>query len=381
MNCGSWHRHLHFVQSTEPLEGGGLGRAAYELSFALRKSGRTSLIVATGPSTEAPEPGLKIFGRFGPTRGFFAPTLQKEASTLVSECDIVHGHGFYVATNWILGREARRQRRPLVYHPHGMFEPWILSRSRGKKRLAHLFFENANFAYTKLWRALTGKEADQIRAQGITASVIVCPNGIDLSIFDSLPDLRLGLGKMKTRRELLFLARLHPKKGLPLLIKAWARLPIVLRAKWRVVIAGPDELGHRAEIEEQLRAVGLQNDFEFTGSVSGAAKLAVLARADAFILPSHSEGFSVAILEAMACRLPVLATHACNFPSLASEGGGWCVPDSVEPLCRAMEELMREDETGLRQRGDAARALIEARYTWASIAAQLAEACESLQAS
>ena len=88
--------------------------------------------------------------------------------------------GFYVGTNLILGGEARRQGKPLVYHAHGFFEPWILNRSRWKKQLAHWLFENANFRQVKLWRALTSKEASQIRAQGIKAPVVIVPNGLDL---------------------------------------------------------------------------------------------------------------------------------------------------------------------------------------------------------
>jgi len=371
-------RHLHFVQSTEPLEGGGLGRAALELSHALVKSGAGSRLVTTQTAGERVRDGFAAWGRRGPTKAFYAPGMWRVAEELVAACDVVHGHGFYVAPNWVFGREVRRQGKALVYHAHGMFEPWILGRSQGKKRVAHWLFENANFRHARLWRALTGREADQIRAQGITAPVVVCPNGIDLEVFASVPALREAGLLTKTRRELLFLARLHPKKGLDLLMRAWGALPISLRADWRIVVAGPDELGHRAEIEALIVKLGIIDNVVFMGSVSGADKLAALATADAFVLPSYSEGFSVAILEALACRLPVVATEACNFPDLATQGGGWCVPATVAGVQRGLTELLSLTEVERLQRGEQGRALIERAYTWSQIALQLDSACRGL---
>lgn len=320
--------HLHFVQSTEPLEGGGLGRAAWELSDGLVTFGSVSKIVTTSADDNISCDDYVACRRFGPVKAFYAPGMWQAAARLVTDCDIVHGHGFYVMPNWCFGREARRQKKPLVYHAHGMFEPWILARSRGKKRIAHWLFETANFHHAKLWRALTVKEADQIRSQGIAAPIIVLPNGIDLRSFDDVPAFRRTIASSKKKRELLFLARLHPKKGLDLLVQAWALLPLSLRGDWRIVVAGPDELGYRAEIEALVARLEVGESMTFTGSVSGDEKHAVLASADAFVLPSYSEGFSVAILEALACRLPVLATHPCNFPDLASRGGGgvWSRP-------------------------------------------------------
>lgn len=370
-------RHLHFVQSTEPLEGGGLGRAAQELSEGLRTTGASSMLVTTQARGEVAQGDYAAWARKGPTKAFYAPGMWRMASALVADCDVVHGHGFYVAPNWVLGREARRLRKPLIYHPHGMFEPWILERSRGKKRIAHWLFENANFRHARLWRALTGKEADQIRAQGITAPVIICPNGIDPVSFARVPGLRTNCVQ-KTRRELLFLARLHPKKGLDLLMQAWASLPSDLRRDWRIVIAGPDELGHRAEIEALVARLGIAADVAFTGSVSGESKLAVLASADAFVLPSYSEGFSVAILEALACRLPVVATHACNFPDLEKQGGGWCVHSTVEGVWQGLQALLSATDSERAQRGEQGRMLVERAYTWPQIALQLDAACREL---
>jgi len=370
-------KHLHFVQSTEPLEGGGLGRAAWELSDAIRFSEESSVLVTTGKES-AQGGGSKIFARKGPTPLFYAPLLWQAAAELVHESDVIHGHGFYVGTNWALGRAARQLGKPLVYHVHGIFEPWILARSRWKKRLVHWLFEDANMRHAALWRALTNKEADQIRQQGMNAPIIVCPNGINLDTFDKVPALRSNLAGRKQKRSLLFLARLHPKKGLGLLLPAWAAVPKELRKDWQLMIAGPDELNHRTEMEALASQLDISGELQFIGPVSGEPKLQALAEADAFVLPSHSEGFSVAILEAMACQLPVLATHACNFPDLAKIGGGWCVDVSSEAIRQGLLAIFKASEIELKERGATARKLVEQSFTWPKIAKHITDACKRI---
>jgi glycosyltransferase involved in cell wall biosynthesis len=372
-------RHLHFVQSTETLQGGGLGRAALQLSVELERAGRNSKLVTTRAGEDRLTDAVLAFGRKGPERAFFAPGLWRQRKHLVAQADFVHGHGFYVGTNWLIGSEAGRQGKPLVYHPHGMFEPWILGRSQFKKRVAHWLFEDRNFRNTRLWRALTQKEADQIRGLGIRAPIVVGANGVSPADFDEVLRLRPALHATRRSRNLLFLARLHPKKGLDWLVTAWAAQPATLRADWRIVVAGPDELGHRREIEQQVEAAGLAASFQFIGAVDGPDKMRALAEADAFILPSRSEGFSVAILEAMVCGLPVIATEACNFPEVQRAGGGWCVETSVAGITAALRELLNTDEKALAQRGAQARSLVLNLYTWPAITAKISAACAAIQ--
>ena len=227
---------------------------------------------------------------------------------------------------------ARRRGAPLVYHVHGFFEPWAPgSRSRWKKAIARFLFEDANFRYASLWRALTVKEADQIRGLGISAPIVVAPNGIDTEF------IRLAESYQAPKQQekiCLFFGRLHPKKGLALLIPAWASLGQA-RLGWKLRIVGPDELGHRAEMQQLVKELGVEDSVEFGDAVSGMEKIEVLKSANLFVMPSFSEGFSVAILEAMTCEIPVIATHACNFPELAAAGAGWNCDSTVESIASA----------------------------------------------
>ncbi|MGF1449422.1 MAG: glycosyltransferase [Opitutales bacterium] len=365
--------HLHFVQSTEPLEGGGLGRAALALNDAFNTAGRPSLLVSTD-AREAP-PALdnaRLYTRQGPTPLFYAPGLRQEARGLVEARRVVHAHGFYVYPNKVLGGWARRLKRALVCHPHGMFEPWILKRSRWKKRLVHWLFEDANFRHACLWRALTSKEAEQVRALGLTGEIVVAPNGIDLAPFE---DAAIAPAS-KERRRLLFLGRLHPKKGIDLLLRAASQSP-AFQAGWEIVVAGPDEGGHLAELQAVVRELRLEARVTFPGTVTGADKVSLLRSADVFALTSHSEGFSVAILESMACGVPVLGSHACNFPELARDGGGWLCEAEVASVRTSLEGALACTDEERQQRGRTGQELVRQRYTWQAVAQTLLEACDA----
>lgn len=367
-------RHLHFVQSLEPLEGGGLGAAARQLHDAMSERGMESSLVATRAANFSESwPRVRQFERRGLPKLFYAPGLGHEAHVFVEGNTIIHGHGLYVYPNMVFGRLTRTQAKPLVYHVHGFFEPWILQRSRWKKRVAHWMFENANFKHVRLWRALTGREADQIKAVvGPNARVVVAPNGMDLAAVKPAQFARPG-----GRRRALFLARLHPKKGLDLLLRAWAQAGSAA-TDWELVIAGPDEGGHGAQVRQWVASAGLTSSVSFTGSVSGAAKYDLIASADLFVLTSYSEGLPMAPLEAMAAGLPVALTHECNLPEAGQAGAGWLCAAEQAAVNGMLAQALRADDTERRQRGAAGRALVEQSFSWSKTVATLQAACQDI---
>jgi poly(glycerol-phosphate) alpha-glucosyltransferase len=177
------------------------------------------------------------------------------------------------------------------------------------------------------------------------------------------------------RRVLLFLGRVHPKKGLAHLVDAWAA---VARDRpglreWILAVAGPDQLGHAAEIAARAAARGVAEDVRLVGPVHGASKESALAAASAFVLPSFSEGFSMAVLEAMAARLPVLVTRQCNLDVEAFGGGLLAEPDAAS-VARQLHALLDLSDADRRAMGERGRREVEARYTWPRVARDLAGA-------
>lgn len=367
-------QHLQFVQSLEPLQGGGLGTAVRQLHDAMRKSGLASAILTTRRRDFCEEwPGVVQCVRNGPDKAFYASGLRAAAEGAITPDTVVHGHGLYVYPNWLIGGICRRRRLPLVYHPHGFFEPWILQRSRGRKRVAHWLFEDANFRHVRLWRALTSKEADQVKVVvGAGANVVVAPNGMDLA-----PVKMADFAQKSGRRRALFLGRLHPKKGLALLIQAWAGLREEAR-DWELVVAGPDEGGHEAEVRKWVSQAGLGEVVSFVGSVSGPAKYELIASADLFVLTSYSEGLPMAPLESMAAGVPVLLTDACNLPAVAPAGAGWVGPVTPESVAMQLRVALLASDEERRQRGQAGRRLIERNFSWENTVATLRAACQDI---
>jgi len=370
--------HLHFVQSLEPLQGAGLGQSALSLHLALSKLYPETSSLLTTKSTEFQGhwPGVIQGNRLGPVKFFYAPELKKIAAQLVSRADWFHGHGLYVWMNYWLGKEARRRGKPLVYHPQGFFDPWILRRSKGKKKVAHWLFEDQNIAHVNWWRAVSSKEAEQIRlVVGDNAKIRVIPNGIDLDEIDNGWNLVQTVWAVRKRpKRLLFLSRIHPKKGLDLLVPAWGQLTKEF-PDWELLITGPDEGGYQATVETMIRASGCSDTCWIHPAVSGAEKHALLRTADLFVLPSYSEGFPMAVLEAAAHRIPVVQTSECNFPELTAAGGAWeCVPEKHEVEVALRSALSAEDRERT-ERGERGRLLVMQQYSWQSIAQLVQQAC------
>ena len=375
-------RHLHFTQSLEPLQGGGLGSGA----AALHEQMLTQRVVSTLCATRGDAPGKSRaaaleFRRIKPGFLYYSPTMHRRAVGLVQATDVLHGHGLYVGPNFIFGRVAKQQRKPLVYHVHGMFEPYILKRSRWKKRLVHALFEDANIRTVRLWRALTTKEAAQIRACGYQAPIVIAPNGLNLSQYPrpaakALEEIETPQIKClrKKKKRMLFLSRIHPKKGLDLLLPAWAQLGKE-RKDWELVIAGPDEQNYLSQIRKLASSSGVGEEILFTGTVTGEVKIALFYSADVFVLPSYSEGLPVSLLEAMACEVPVVATPACNCPDIFPIGAGWSCESTLDSVAKALQASVLASDFEREQRGRLGRELVQRSYSWDQITKTILQAC------
>ena len=311
---------------------------------------------------------LTILQTRGPSTFGFSPGLVSALTH--ANLDVLHTHGIWMypsvaATKWRLS-----QRGPTLVSPRGMLDVWATQRSALKKRIAGWLYEGAHLSGAACIHALCEPEYRAIRAYGLRNPVAIIPNGVDLPVLESpFPPPDWAARLPANRLTLLFLGRIHPKKGLANLLQAWA----VARAKrgadkWHLVIAGWDQVKHEAELRCQVHKLGLRDSVSFVGPQFGEEKVRSLAWADAFVLPSFSEGLPMAVLEAWSCCLPVLITPECNLPEGFASGASLAISPEVGSIQRGLEELFAMSEDARLEMGRHGRLLAEDRFSWPAIA-------------
>jgi glycosyltransferase involved in cell wall biosynthesis len=285
------------------------------------------------------------------------------AATLPTEgTSIVHAHGIWTGGSLGAGRLAERCQCPLVISPHGMLEPWAFTHRRRKKAIPWMLWERRVLVNATLLQAMSDQEADAIADRGLHNPVAVHGIGLDLDRVVARVPRKAG------QRTCLFLSRIHPKKGLPMLLHAWASLR---PRDWRLVIAGPDEGGHLAELQSLATRLEIVSEVDFIGPVYGDAKWRLLAQSDLFILPSHSENFGIVVAEAMAAGLPAIATVGTPWRMLQEEGLGWWVPPTVTAIEASLGEALTLPPHLLEGMGQKAAVTARQRFNWPAIAAEM----------
>lgn len=302
----------------------------------------------------------------GPGRFGYAPGLSRALKE--NHPVLVHLHGLWKYPAVAVWRWARRTRRPYIVSPHGMLEPWALTQSLLAKRLAAMLYQRACLRAATCLRATSNMEADGIRRGGYSNRIALVPNGVEVP--ERLP---ARAARSRRNRRLLFLSRIHPKKGLLNLVKAWhAAGP----SDWELVIAGPDEGGHLAEVKAAAQARGLGQRVIFCGEVWGRDKVKLYCESDLFVLPSLSENFGLVVPEALSCELPVITTQATPWQELERHQCGWWIGTGVAPLAQALKTACALPDAALYEMGRRGRELVAAKYTWGPIGIQMAQVYE-----
>jgi glycosyltransferase involved in cell wall biosynthesis len=325
----------------------------------------------------------------GPQALGFSPALNIQLCALASPSTVVHSHGLWMYPGAAARKYAANGRHPLIVSPHGMLEPWALNRSRWKKKLAGWWFEDRNLREADCLHALCAAEAENFRRYGLKNPIAVIPNGVDLVESDNWKmDTRnstpvgSGLAErfpvLEGRCVILFLSRLHPKKGLSNLLQAWQKMARDFK-DWRLLVAGAGEPAYEHEVKNLVRDYGLEKGVVFAGPVYGDEKRQILAGADAFVLPSFSEGFSVAVLEAAAAGLPVLLTPECNFPELVKAGAALEISPGAPAIEDGLRQMLKLSAEARRSMGWKGMELVRQSYTWPAIAGRMCRVYEWLE--
>lgn len=310
-----------------------------------------------------------------PTVAFSPDLIRWAGSADAGQAGVLHQHGIWTMLSLATVRWRRRWKRPTVVAPQGTLAPALLKHSRVKKQLALATYEGSNLRNASCLQATADLEARTFRDRGLRNPIAVIPNAIpddwtqnegDAERFRSAFDLPRG------RRLMLFLSRVHPQKGLPLLLDAMAAAGAALEG-WDLVIVGPDEEGHRAELEGQAERLGLQKRIHFTGPAWGQSKVDAFAAADLFALPTYSDCFALAVAEALGMGVPVITTHGAPWALLEQHGCGWWTPVSSDGLETALRKAAALPAPELAAMGARGRDLVEQRFTRSTVAAQSLE--------
>lgn len=299
----------------------------------------------------------------------YAPALSGALRQAVAEHDLVHIHELWHYPHYAAYRAARATGRPYVVTVHGALNEWALGRKSVRKGLYMRVVQRRILQRASAVQVFTEAEAQRAHALGLTVPIMVIPNGVDVESYESLPPTRSLVERfpeLRGKRVVLFLGRVHPGKGLDLLVRAFGDLARS-HPDARLVVAGQDEGGYQRQVEGMLREVGTLDTTVFAGLLTGADKLEAMALADVFALPSYSEGFSMAILEAMAASLPVVISDQCAFPEVADAGAGLVVTTEAEQVREALARLLDSPKTR-REMGQRGRRLVLERYTWERVA-------------
>ena len=312
----------------------------------------------------------RTFASLGPPSLGIAPKLGRALDETAP--DLLHQHGLWSGLSVTASQWRRRTKRPVVISPRGMLDPWALANSAWKKRIARTLFEDANLRGAACLHALTEAEARAFRRVGLKNPIAIIPNGTDLPNLETSPAPPPDFFGADGRKTMLFLGRIHPKKGIAELLRAWALLRQscpACAAPWRLVIAGWDDGGHLDALRKLAADLELTDHVMFPGPVFGADKEAAFRCADAFILPSHSEGLPMAVLEAWSYELPVFMTRACNLAEGFENGAAIEVTTDPKSLANVLgDHLASENLSAMGVKG---RALVKERYCWNNVAADL----------
>ena len=312
----------------------------------------------------------RVFKPLGPSRFGYAPGLIQELRN--TKPDILHVHGLWMyisvaSLRWADGT------KPYVVSPHGMLDPWAVNNSPLTKRIAAALYENRHLRGAACLHALNPSEAHALREYGLRSPISVIPNGVRLPPDVALPMRAPWAGHLPSdARVLLYIGRLHAKKGLDGLMRAWRAVKREAQASgWHLVIAGWDDGGHESHLRSLLTEFDIGKTVHFIGPQFDDAKASSFSNAQAFILPSLSEGLPMTILEAWAYRLPVLMTPKCNLNEGFLAGGAMRIEGDPDSTAEQLTHLFGMPDGDLRVMGARGRALVEAHYQWPAIARKM----------
>lgn len=355
---------LHY-KPTIRLEEGGVVRAVLDLCAEMARAGH-DVTLATTDATDVPEswkqgqPGCPLVVHV-PGRRFPAGLLGRGPfGAALAEADVVHLHAVWQPTNLQVARVCRRVGTPYVVSIHGMLDDWTIAQKHLKKRVFLAMGGSAYLAKAAAVHATAEAELSQAGKWLGGAPGVVVPLIVDLSDFRGLPGPEPARAKFPQIRtdvpRLLFLSRVHPKKGVDRLLRSCA----LLRDRgvaFQLLIAGTGDEGYVRQMHRLRDELRLGEQVEFLGFVSGVEKVSLYQASTLFVLPTSQENFGFVYFEALACACPVVTTKGTDtWPEIQGSGGGVIAGEEAGPFAEAIAGLLGEGGEAIAARGERARA-------------------------
>lgn len=291
---------------------------------------------------------------------FYSTELRNDV--IKSNYSLLHGQGIWEFPVHQMSILAREFSIPYVISPRGMLEPWSLSQKKIKKRIAMLLFQKKDLQMANCIHATANSEAKNLRALGFTNPIAIIPNGINLLDY---PDYNKT---NNTKRKLLFLSRIHEKKGVELLINSWNELDSIYTKNWEIEIVGSGNDDYIETLKELINKYQLNSSVKISKPIYGIQKLKKYQSSDLFVLPSYSENFGIVVAEALACKLPVITTKGVPWSELNLLGCGDWIEIGIEPLKESLKKMLLKSNEDLLKMGTIGRNLIVEKYSMNSTA-------------
>jgi glycosyltransferase involved in cell wall biosynthesis len=313
-----------------------------------------------------------------PKRHFAAAGLLPSLDGYRNVCDLVHIHGCWNFFGWSAARWCRRAGIPYVVSPRGMLHPWSFAHGRIAKRLAYLLHESHVLRDARFIHVTSEEEAEVVTRLGVNARVVTVSNGVEVkepASGDALDRFRRQISAGPDDFIVLYVGRLHPKKGLETLLQAFR--PIALkRPRARLLIAGSGEADYLQRLRASARDLEAAGRVSFLGFLDGDQRRLAFATANAFAFTSHSENFGMSIAEAMAAGCPVVVGRGSPWPQIDAWQAGYWVENTSVQVTSALEALAA-DPAGARAMGQNGRRAVSQYLDWNRLAAQLVGAYRS----
>lgn len=368
---------IHSVPSLGE-SGGGPPRSVSQLCNELCQSNamQVGLVTAVDPSEPIVrlDPAVRLTGLAGKGDSFRGRLQAADFGGALagiqrdSSISVIHQHGIWLRSSHATSSYAYKNSVPLIVAPRGMLEPWALNHSKWKKKAAWMLFQQSDLSRADAFHATAHSEAESIRRLGFKQPIAVIPNGVELADPSKLTGVRSRSSDQ--RKTALFLSRINPKKGIPMLLDAWKALS---PDGWRLVIAGNDDSSHLPALEQKIRELDLSNSVEFVGPLFGEEKERAFLDAALFLLPSYSENFGIVVAEALGYQVPVLTTTGCPWQELETHQCGWWVEPTFEGVQSGLKRALAASSGDRQLMGERGRRLVEDNYQWPGIAARICE--------